>query len=444
MTDYFYRASKLDLCTMSHARYVSNRFVAVDLSAQKFDPDPIPHINKLLPGLNACAARTAMPTSSGKQKPNYSVYTGLGGIALTFLRLGLYCRDKMEGREAECLSSDYLLLARDTALACLQAKPVSSEVSFFCGTPGHLAILCIVSHTLRDDAAANGYLSDLLQWVAPALKHSEDELLFGRAGYLYALLWVRHQLGLGGVEGLDTPDLDTPLRHVAEQIVTSGKMSAEGFGYEGWPMMWHCFESPYLGAAHGATGILTMLFHCFCLLSTRSQHLVVGTLEKLLATIHASGNLPIQLRDEHDKQVHWCHGASGLPGLAQAAEPHVSGTTRHALREAALKAGEVVWERGVILKGTGLCHGVAGNAYAFLTLYRLTGDGTHLLRARAFAELTRDTDVLRAQAEAPDRQRKVPGVPDSPCSLMEGSAGLVCFLLDANQPAKSAFPGWEL
>ena len=38
----------------------------------------------------------------------------------------------------------------------------------------------------------------------------------------------------------------------------------------------------------------------------------------------------------------------------------------------ALKCGEVVWERGLLKKGCGLCHGTAGNAYTFLTLFQLT------------------------------------------------------------------------
>ena len=40
--------------------------------------------------------------------------------------------------------------------------------------------------------------------------------------------------------------------------------------------------------------------------------------------------------------------------------------------ERALSAGDVVWQRGLLTKGYSLCHGVAGNAYAFLDLYRVT------------------------------------------------------------------------
>ena len=36
-------------------------------------------------------------------------------------------------------------------------------------------------------------------------------------------------------------------------------------------------------------------------------------------------------------------------------------------------------------KGPGICHGTAGNGYAFLKLHRRTGDARWLERARAFA-----------------------------------------------------------
>ena len=54
--------------------------------------------------------------------------------------------------------------------------------------------------------------------------------------------------------------------------------------------------------------------------------------------------------------------------------------------------------------------------------------------------------LLEATASAEDPQREVQGVPDSPSSLMEGEAGVVCFLLDAAAPDRreAGFPGWDL
>jgi lantibiotic modifying enzyme len=50
-----------------------------------------------------------------------------------------------------------------------------------------------------------------------------------------------------------------------------------------------------------------------------------------------------------------------------------------------LGAGHAVWQAGPLTKGHGLCHGTAGNGYAFLTLHQRTGDRLWLERARSFA-----------------------------------------------------------
>jgi len=121
------------------------------------------------------------------------------------------------------------------------------------------------------------------------------------------------------------------------------------------------------------------------------------------------------------------------------------------LNAAAFEAGEVVWQRGVILKGNGLCHGLSGNGYTFLTLRRLASDQgqaeLQLVRAQAFCALLEHPQLQQAIAVQPDPQRQVRGVPDSPRSLMEGAAGVICFLLDVALdgvfPGTAAFPGWE-
>merc|ERR1712008_572844 len=133
-----------------------------------------------------------------------------------------------------------------------------------------------------------------------------------------------------------------------------------------------------------------------------SQQLVRNSLNRLLAERFQSGNLPIILGDHTDEHVHWCHGAPGMLGLmAVAAE--VMGDETGTLRQAAIQAAEVVWERGVILKGNGLCHGLAGNAYTFLSLFRLTRDVGQLRRAAAFVELLRHGPLQEAMARQPDR-----------------------------------------
>jgi hypothetical protein len=48
--------------------------------------------------------------------------------------------------------------------------------------------------------------------------------------------------------------------------------------------------------------------------------------------------------------------------------------------------GSCIWEKGLLKKGPGICHGVAGGGYAHLLLYRLTNDKKYLYRAKKFAQ----------------------------------------------------------
>lgn len=47
-----------------------------------------------------------------------------------------------------------------------------------------------------------------------------------------------------------------------------------------------------------------------------------------------------------------------------------------------IRSGELVWQKGLLKKGPGICHGIAGSAYVFLLLYRLTGNSKYIYRAQ--------------------------------------------------------------
>lgn len=47
----------------------------------------------------------------------------------------------------------------------------------------------------------------------------------------------------------------------------------------------------------------------------------------------------------------------------------------------ATECAEVIWHRGLLRKGYGICHGTAGNGYAFLSLYKLTKEKKYLYRS---------------------------------------------------------------
>jgi lanthionine synthetase-like protein len=115
----------------------------------------------------------------------------------------------------------------------------------------------------------------------------------------------------------------------------------------------------------------------------------------------AEGAPPEQIR------VQWCHGA---PGIVAALGDVMD-------EELALAGGELTWRAGPLAKGSNLCHGTAGNAYAFLVLHERTGDELWLDRARAFA-LHAIGQVERERAEL-GRGRY---------SLFTGDIGVALFL----------------
>lgn len=101
-----------------------------------------------------------------------------------------------------------------------------------------------------------------------------------------------------------------------------------------------------------------------------------------------------------------------------------------------MEAGEVVWSRG-LLKRVGICHGISGNAYVFLSLYQLTGNTKYLYRAKAFACFLLDgAHNLISGGEMHGG--------DSPHSLFEGVGGMAYLFLDMVNPSQSKFPAYEL
>jgi hypothetical protein len=128
-------------------------------------------------------------------------------------------------------------------------------------------------------------------------------------------------------------------------------------------------ETRYIGVGHGFAGIQLALSH-------RRTVDVDAVLTRLALRDGPLVNWP-PTDDAPPEQirVQWCHGAPGIV----AALGHVMD------EELALAGGELTWRAGPIARGSSLCHGTAGNAYAFLVLHRRTGDELWLDRAREFA-----------------------------------------------------------
>lgn len=93
-----------------------------------------------------------------------------------------------------------------------------------------------------------------------------------------------------------------------------------------------------------------------------------------------------------------------------------------------LKMADLIWCKGLLKKGPGLCHGVAGNGYVFLLLYRLTSDNKYLYRGIQFYKFMNSDQFKKART------------PDYPFSLYEGLAGTACYIADLTSPMQAIFP----
>jgi Lanthionine synthetase C-like protein len=167
-----------------------------------------------------------------------------------------------------------------------------------------------------------------------------------------------------------------------------------------WTQALYGQTSRYFGSGHGFAGCAHALLGRPELLDDAAGlgaelgrivlDQAIGTHETANWPPHAGGPLEVQ---SGAIRVQWCHGAPGIVTALAGADPESD-----ALTEILVAGGELTWQAGPLRKGAGLCHGTAGNAFAFLSLLHRTGDERWLERARAFA-MHAAAQVERARAE---------------------------------------------
>ncbi|EIE20233.1 Lanthionine synthetase C-like protein [Coccomyxa subellipsoidea C-169] len=375
--------------------------------ANHLSDDALPDLkiaySKLISALQDTLVVLEQGLQKGRGVSGSTVYVGLAGIALTYFRL------------YEC---------------CKRLKHADS--------PGH-----VKSSSLAGEDHAEVYLqraaavinaagtSPSLQELGPAVLQmppGECELLYGRSGYLYALLFTQKYLGSSAIR----TDL---VKAVVQQILDEGRRGARRV--KNTPLMWAWHSKYYLGAAHGVSRILhTLLLACKMYDPAELYpgldvpKLIEQSTVALAASLQGNnGNLPSTWGYEDDRLVQWCHGAPGfLPLVAKVYAQH----PQELLATATQRAADVTWTRGLLVKGVGLCHGISGNAYSLLSAYRSAGDERYFNRAVQFG------------ASMADHWRELLNVPERPLSLYEGLGGAICFWADVMVPARSTFPGYEL
>ncbi|RVE41582.1 hypothetical protein evm_013767, partial [Chilo suppressalis] len=285
-----------------------------------------------------------------------TIYTGSAGLALYYITCGLIKNNT---------NQDML----KTALQYINIDNLKGRrISFLCGDAGPLALATVISFKLgtkRPDTVPDyKSLAERLMSLISLLDESPDELLYGKAGYLYSLLFVNKYIS--GKEPIPASHIEK----VISAILRAGKQFATQMKSES-PLLWQWHDKIYFGAAHGMAGILYILLQARTHISViEIRSFIKPAIDWLLSHRYTSGNFPSSLNSSsRDRLVQWCHGAPGFVPLCILASQVFQ---EDKYLKIALQCGEVVWQRGLCTKGYSICHGVSGNAYTFIQLYQAT------------------------------------------------------------------------
>lgn len=350
------------------------------------------------------------------------LYVGTSGIAYMFYYLA-------KQPQFSQYSQSYLYKAETYLTKSLEAiRTVSVEDlgAFLVGNCGVNAVASAYYNYIGNNDLASTYRRAYYTG-ANALKEKAfdkrgaDELFVGRAGFVAGALWMAKETNTD-FHKKDVYDL-------CDCMVQSGRDLSQKWAHRS-PLMYQYYNVSYVGAAHGLSSILQVLMSVPGYLENRPQESidVKGSVDYLLSLQDPEGNFPSETTEHRSQNelVHWCHGAPGV--IYTMAKAYLVFKEEQYLKSCH-DAANHIWRKGLLKKGPGICHGVAGNAYAFLLMYRLTGDSQWLNKAASFAKFMQS-----------DEFKKNARVPDCPYSLYEGIAGTACFLMDLIAPQKAAFP----
>jgi Lanthionine synthetase C-like protein len=244
---------------------------------------------------------------------------------------------------------------------------------------GEAGIL-LVAHTLAPAASQE---DRLLEVVRANEANPTWELMWGSSGTMIAAQVMYERTG-------------------AAHWLDAWRASADRLWAEWRDDLWlqdlYGSKQQILGPAHGFAGNVLALAAGGLLDDACRRELeqrTVATLTKYAQREDGLAQWPASLQPSRSPAIRtqWCHGAPGIVASLASVAPH-----DEQLTELLLGGGDLTWQAGPLAKGANLCHGTAGNGYAFLKLFERTGDEVWLVRARGFA-MHAIEQVERATAE---------------------------------------------
>jgi hypothetical protein len=354
------------------------------------------------------------PLEDGHTEPKWALYSGAAG-AVVALRILL---------RANYIALDYSDLLPRIHDAYLKHPDYGYQTGLQLGEIGILTPAVLVD---PDDRNLTNRLVDCMKRT---IGHVAREITSGEAGMMHAALSL--------------------FRHTQDELWKDLYCEAAHSLWEAWEYapaarqwLWRneIFGSTraYYGACHGVAGNAHALLRGADLLPDEWTETIIrrtaDTLAEGAIRNDRYANWPLSADPPpvgKKRLVQWCHGAPGVV-TALACARQLGFECSAGLAALVDAAGEQTWIAGPLKKGSGICHGTAGNGFAFLALHKCTGDVAWLHRARQFAM---HAIIQRRNARQQYGQGRY--------TLWTGDGGLAVYLHYCLNPQSVAFPGLEI
>ena len=303
------------------------------------------------------------PMDASKSAPQYALYWGACGV--------IWALRYLERQGAATLSRNYdssilPLLAPNRAEMGQANSPAFG--AYLMGDSG----IQLLQFWVEPSAHTASELSRLIR---ANMDHPARELMWGSPGTLLAALFMYRRTG--------EPRWAQMYQETAHLLWSQLDWSDDD-GCHYWTQEMYGQRSNYIDAVHGFVATALPIIQGRDLLELADwvswRQCIENTVRR---TAEWEGNQVnwrawLSTPRGRAKLMQYCHGAPGFV-VCLADFPD------DALDDLLLAGAEATWAAGPLRKGSNLCHGTGGNGYAFLKLYKRTGDSQWLERARAFA-----------------------------------------------------------
>jgi hypothetical protein len=294
--------------------------------------------------------------------PMKNLYVGTAGVLWALNRLQQLDHAESRLDLAQLAIRNVELFRERTDFPRGEKLPAPAESALMTGETGILLVACKL-------APSRELADDLFARVRANVDNEAEEVMWGAPGTLFAAqaMW----------EATGEERWRTAWNETAEALLA--RRDADGY----WTQRLYGQELRSLTPPHGLVGNVQALLPL--LTGDRSESLISDTAKLLADTAVVEdglANWPPRPRPElpgPDGQirVQWCAGSPGI----------VTSAFRYLDEELLLAGAELPWRTGPpnLEKGPGICHGTAGNGYAFLKVWAGMRDDLWLERARRFA-----------------------------------------------------------